>query len=743
MKKNLQVPKKNVPKLSGNNPKNIDSNKLIVKDEDNIHVEQTRINSTPISQPIWAVYAIVFALVFGLYANTIFYGFVFDDPIVITQNQFVKKGLSGLKEIMTTDSFAGIFGAHGGIIAGGRYRPLSLVTFAFEYQIFGENPLVNHIVNLLMYFLTCILLYNILAKLFSQRGFFYSKWLDLGGKVVPEHNLWFTSIPFLATILFAIHPIHTEVIANIKERDDIMALMFMFLALRSAIIYFETQKILHTILCSFYLFLGYMSKENAATFVILIPLILYYFGQQNKTNKRAVQSPGMMKKIIWVAVPLLVSLVVYFLLRKGVLGEAANNNIPYKLMNDPFLEATVGQKYATIFYTLWLYIKLLFYPHPLTVDYYPYHIKLIGWDSLLAILPFITYILLGYWALRGLKNKNIYSFLIWFFLFNLSLYSNLFFPIGTFMTERFLYVGSLSYCILIPYFFYYWVPKNSDTFKWLPYKQPAYSMIVAGVLIIIGLAFSIKTVVRNTAWKDDFTLFNTDLQTSSGSAKSNHVMGELYMMRALELKEAKDSSLRRSLLDSSVKYSQIGVDIHTEYVRCQHNLAAAIYERNNKDYQKAIDHFLLCLKNQPYFDMSFWYLARIFADPQLQITNEYKLKVWQTIYDFQPGGHTKYEVNTNLGTLYLMTNDLDKAQFYLDRCTRLEGVKSAEFNNLAVVFHRKGDFKKAAEMFENAIKLEPNNPQYWGNLGQLYLMMGDKGKADQCFLRLQQLKGGK
>jgi len=89
--------------------------------------------------------------------------------------------------------------------------------------------------------------------------------------------------------------------------------------------------------------------------------------------------------------PVVLASVGYIILRQLVLGEAANNNIPEKLMNDPFLEATFGQKYATIVYTLGLYLKLMFIPHPLTVDYYPYHIELVNWFDFRAIIPLLIY----------------------------------------------------------------------------------------------------------------------------------------------------------------------------------------------------------------------------------------------------------------------------------------------------------------------------------------------------------------
>lgn len=71
----------------------------------------------------------------GLYANTLNHGYVLDDKIVITENQFTKKGFSGIPDIMRTDAFVGFYGKEKNLVVGKRYRPLSIVTFAIELSL--------------------------------------------------------------------------------------------------------------------------------------------------------------------------------------------------------------------------------------------------------------------------------------------------------------------------------------------------------------------------------------------------------------------------------------------------------------------------------------------------------------------------------------------------------------------------------------------------------------------------------
>jgi len=88
--------------------------------------------------------SILFFLAIGLYAYTITFDYVLDDQIVLTNNNFTKKGFDGIHDIMTKESFVGRFGEQKNLVVGARYRPLSIVTFAIEYQFFGLNPKVSH-----------------------------------------------------------------------------------------------------------------------------------------------------------------------------------------------------------------------------------------------------------------------------------------------------------------------------------------------------------------------------------------------------------------------------------------------------------------------------------------------------------------------------------------------------------------------------------------------------------------------
>jgi hypothetical protein len=107
-----------------------------------------------INQPKLLKY-ILFFIPFLLYINTLRNNYALDDSIVITENLYVQKGISGIKDIFSNDTFTGFFKMKKDLVQGGRYRPLSLATFAIEKSLWGNRPYLSHLINALLYSLLC------------------------------------------------------------------------------------------------------------------------------------------------------------------------------------------------------------------------------------------------------------------------------------------------------------------------------------------------------------------------------------------------------------------------------------------------------------------------------------------------------------------------------------------------------------------------------------------------------------
>ncbi|MCX6270158.1 MAG: DUF1736 domain-containing protein, partial [Bacteroidetes bacterium] len=498
------------------------------------------------------VYPFIFLFVFVLYGNSIQNKYALDDMYAISGNKFTKQGIAGIPSLLGKDFFAGYYGDRPIFLPGGRYRPLSLVSFAIEYQLFGDNPQTNHFFNVLLYALCCCLLYYLLTKIIEE-------------KIPPK---WSLSLPLVATLLFIAHPVHTEVVANIKGRDEILSLSGALVTAILYLKYLDTKKPGFLVFIFISFFLAVMSKENAFLFLILIPLTVYFFRKFNAKDN------------LFALIPMLIAGFLFVLIRTSVLGGISSPPST-ELLDNPFIQATTLQKYATILLTLGMYLKLLFIPHPLTWDYYPYHIPLVNFSDIRTLLSLVIYTGLLIVALSGLRKKYLLSYAIWFYLICIFLVSNIIFPIGTFLAERFLFQPSLAFCLFLSWFL---LKKMSPFFNSL--KNNKLRAAVPSILVVVLLLFSIKTISRNPVWKDDYTLYTTDVETSANSAKSNNIAGQWFAWAA---NQPENEAKRNELRNKALEHLRKAVRIHPAYQDALFQLGNVYY-----DFRQDVDSTLYC-----------------------------------------------------------------------------------------------------------------------------------------------------
>ena len=228
-------------------------------------------------------YIIFIVVALLAYGDTLWLKYASDDRMIIYENDYTLQG--DVKSVMTKDAFTGYFGEGEQLVAGGRYRPLSQLTFMAEYQAFGGSikddvglhrapqneelfsnsalPYIQHGMNVVYFILLCLLIYITLQKIFPKL----------------ENEKWYLSLPFLATLLFLLHPLHTEAVANIKGRDEIMSMLGAMVALFTALKFVESRKWWWLALSLVGMLFGLFSKENAITFLAVIPLALLFKGR--------------------------------------------------------------------------------------------------------------------------------------------------------------------------------------------------------------------------------------------------------------------------------------------------------------------------------------------------------------------------------------------------------------------------------------------------------------------------------
>lgn len=470
-------------------------------------------------------YLLLLLLPLGLYWQSTNYGYVLDDQIVITDNDFTKKGFGGVWDLLSTESFTGYFGEQKNLVQGNRYRPLSLVTFAVEHGIVGDlNPWLSHFINILLYGFVGMLIFQLMGMLFPS-----------------DKSRWWLSLPFLIAIFYILHPIHSEAVANIKGRDEIMAMLFSLATLIYALKHEESGKKMYLGLGLLMYFFGLLSKENTITFLAVIPLTLIYFREYT-----IVQS---LKKI-W---PYLAVTVGYIVLRFAVVGMPKMDVSSSDLMNNAFVEMSGGEKYATISFTMLKYLQLFVWPHPLSHDYYPYAIPKLGWGTWQAMLSLLVVGGLLFLAYRGWKKKSIPSYGLLFYFATITIVSNVVVNLGTFMNERFIFMSSLGLTIAVMYLL-----KE----KLMPWKDKTGTYLAYGLMGLMAVGYAYKTIERVPDWESAITLNRSAVEGGTNSARANSFMGTALYEQAKQMQESNEKT---GILIEAKKYARKAIKIHPRY----------------------------------------------------------------------------------------------------------------------------------------------------------------------------------
>jgi tetratricopeptide (TPR) repeat protein len=592
----------------------------------------------------WMAALILLGASFALYFQSTSFGYVLDDSIVITDNQYTQKGFDGLWDIFSSESFEGYFGETKNLVQGNRYRPLSIMSFAVEQGLWGAKPGRSHLINIILYGLCCLLVFRVLAIILPT----------------PKENKWYFSLALWAALLYLAHPLHSEAVANIKGRDEIMAMLFSMASLYYALKYSDTKKGYSLLIACVIFFLGLLAKENTITFLAVIPLTLWMFTSSS------------IRSIIGTTVAIFLVCCAYMVLRINTAGVPDFGQEIPDLMNNPFLGMTSAEKSATIFYTFLKYIKLLFVPFPLSHDYYPYAIPKVNWSSIVSITSLVLHLIAGIWALINVRKKSVLAYAILFYLITFSIVSNIVINLGTFMNERFIFMASLGFCIGIAYVLIGFLPKRFSKF-------PKYAGL--GILAAMFFAYSTITLLRVPDWESALTLNRSAVKVSKNSARANSFMATALFNDFIA---SSDKRSKIALLDEAKIYADRALAIHPTYGNgntMRVGIASERYKLSNQ-VTPLLETFIEVLRVRPDLDFITQFLQylndrgihkqellKFYNKAGNMLVNDYQNLQWGIHY-MNMGLKIDYynnQLNQSVANAYAMGGNNEKAQEYYSR----------------------------------------------------------------------------
>lgn len=580
---------------------------------------------------------ILFTFSILLYLNTVNHGYVLDDFSVIKENFVVKDGINGISTIFSTPYRYGY-----GFQSGSLFRPIPLTLFALEWQLFPDQPWFAHLINVLIYALSSVLLFNLL-----------SKWMN-------------PTVALISSLLFVSHPLHTEVVANIKSLDELLSFMLLIGMLHFYQKFYDSKDKRQLGISLILFFVAMLTKESAITFIAIVPLVMYFFN--DVPLKNALQR----------AMPFIIPLVPYFGLRYKALGSLTSN-APVAVIDNLLVGIKSSSEiFASKIYLFGLYLYKLFLPLRLSSDYSIQHLAPVKVNNPLFLASLVVLILLIIVSVYQLRKKSLIGFGLLFFAVTFSISSNLAFTIGTHFGERLLFIPLLGFCIIIGYYInrLIVVPKLKNTGAFLT--------------LVILLAYSSKTISRNAAWKSDLTLYSTDIKTVPNSARINYSLG-LEIMKEKAVKAVNEVD-KVKYFSEAESFLLKATDLYPSYSDAFGNLGLLKYR--TKDFSSAERYYLKAIELNPKNAIVLSNLGAIYFEMQQY---EAAKNTYSRALSANPN---MADANANMGATLATLGQLKAALPYFTKAVELNPSNAQNYYFLGITYQNLGNQVKANEYLE-------------------------------------------
>lgn len=393
-----------------------------------------------------------------VYGNALHNGFVLDDGPVVLRNPIVHS-LDGLWRAFTEPYWPPPSN-------GGQYRPLGTISFALDWAASGGDPRWLHAANILWHAAAALLVWFLAVELLAPAA------------------------ALIAALLFAVHPVHVEAVANLVGRLEPMATVFVLAALLAHRKRSWWAVPLYA--------LALLAKESAVVFLGLAVahdiLVAGEWRSALRAARRRYAAYGL-------------TIVAYAGLLVAVFHDR-NFTIPAPT----FLGATAGERLLTVATIVPHYVRLLFAPIHLSGDYYPQVIALATGVTPAGLLGFTLAVALGVAVRRAWRPVPEAAFALLWIPIAISPVSNVLFP-SVALAERTLYLASVGSCLLI-----------GVVAQRLGRERMGPVLAAAALLVTLGSA---RVWTRTPVWKSDKTYLLTLLRDHPESYRVHLVAGRV------------------------------------------------------------------------------------------------------------------------------------------------------------------------------------------------------------------------
>ena len=683
--------------------------------------------------------------VFAANSNALNGPFLFDDDWSIVNNPSIRS---------LTPLSKSLWGPRDTPTAG---RPVVNLSFAFNYSFGRLDVVCYHLANVLLHVINATLLFALIRRTIAN-SHWSQHWRGMA-----------STMAFTISLLWALHPLQTEVVTYVTQRTELLMAFFLLATLYSARLAWEAKTLFASVswnlICVASCALGMASKEVMVVAPILV--VLYDMAVFNRSLST------LMKRRL----PLYLCLAATWgILAALLLSSPRSLSVGFGLTIQPH------EYFTTQMWAITRYLWLAFWPADLCGDYGSFKITdLRSWLPSFFLISFLVGICIWSWF-----RWPILSFLGGCFFLILAPTSSIVPIVSEPIAERRMYLPLASILCLFT------IGLVAIARRWIAAdsKQPNCTFKASSFLIvfalIIGFIYACTTYSRNRVFQSEIAFWKDVTQKHPHNPRAFNNLGSAYYKK--QQPELAMASFRRSIeIEPSTAEAQMNIGnlflVQNDFVNSRHHLDLAL--QLNPRHAHAITKLGIWHSVQGDTERALEYFNQAIAiDPSLAeaiqlrgdiLFNQGRLE--EAIHDFKAIAEANPDSSPafdKLGNAYLAKNEFDQAAENFLIAIRIDPKSSSAYSNLGTVWARKGEFQAAAVWFENAVKLDPllsdalynlgncyallertqdaiatylkylslqpNDVSAWFALGKAYLRQGQISKARESFERVLQLK---
>lgn len=555
-------------------------------------------------------------VVFAVYGQTIHFQFIygFDDDLYIAQNERVQEGLnpSNIKWAFTTFYAA-------------NWHPVTWLSHMVDAQLFGMNSGKHHLTSVIIHLINAALLYWVLLYL---TGSFWSA-------------LW-------VALIFAIHPLHVESVAQIAQRKDLASTFFGLTTIGAFAIYAKRSSYFYYVVSILLFLIGLMAKPMLVTIPVLLLLLDYWplnrmslkYGYGNFLYVGAAKR---FSALLFEKTPFIILSLIFCVITIHAQGEggAVRSLEAFPLMT----------RLSNAIVSTAMYLLNLLRPVNLTY-FYPYPTTIPAWKIAISLTTVLGITVFAF--LNANRRPYIIAGWLWFLIALLPVIGIVQVG-GQSMADRYAYLPSIGIYIIIA-----WILSDIQEISRRYARYLCYGLSIWMTILMTSAWIQVGF------WKDSLTLFQHALQITEDNYVTHYNVGVmLYNEGRIE--------------DAGRHYSK-AIRIHPNYAKAHNNLGAILAEAGK--HEAAMKHYAKAIRLRPDFADAY---ANMGASLAKQGKNKRAIEYFQRALEVNPESASIF---SNLAVAYYNSGNTNKAIESLKTAIQIDPQNEIARNNLRRIVNR-------------------------------------------------------